>query len=376
MIKSFRERLLAAAAAATVAAALLLESGYELPLHPFADLDLAIADATSQADAHEVEVNRLLHDLNTLEHAAQLSLPPDPGQASALYQAWLIQQLADSGIEAATVSPAPAIPDEFLGNRLPFSIECDASAAALAQFIDRFSNTPLLHRFTSLQIVNTSSGFDDLHRLAVSIEALALPNALERELLPAPSNSANSDLSLTALLENSPLLNFPQPPPPELPPATSDPAQNLTQSNPQQTPATQPQPIPDPTPPEPPAPPKPKYSPGQSLQFIGSILSGQDRHAWFLDRRSGDEFFATTDGDVAIPDLTVKILSVADDNVVILYKSKRVRLKLGQTAALPPAPLYNSPTSPTAENASNPATYPPEPPTPAVIPAATPPTAS
>ena len=353
MISTSREKFLAAAAALTIAAATLLESGYELPLHPFADLDLAISDATSQADTHEVEVNRLLHDLHTLEQAAQLSLPPDPGHASALYQAWLIQQLADSGIESATVSPAPAIPDEFLGHRLPFSIECDASAANIAQFIDRFSNTPLLHRFTALQIVNTSNGFDDLHRLAVSIETLALPNAPERDILPEPATATDTELSLAALLQNSPLLNLPQPPPPDPPAPTPVTTQNIAQNNTQPTPAELPQPTPETTPPEPPKPPKTKFSPGQSLQFIGSILSGQNRHAWFLDRRSGEEFFATTDNDVTIPYLTVKILSVADDNVVILYKEKRVRLKLGQTAALPPAPLNNVSSAPPAENSAN-----------------------
>lgn len=350
MINSSREKLLATTAALTVAAASLLESGYELPLHPFADLDLAIAEANSQAESHEIEVNRLLHDLNTLQQATQLSLPPDPGQASALYQAWLVQQLADCGIEAATVSPSPAIPDEFLGNKLPFSIECDASAAAIAQFIDRFSNTPLLHRVTALQIVNTSSGFDDLHRLAVSIEAIALTNAPERHSLPEPTDSANTELSLSSLLENSPLLNIPQPPPPDPPANTSEPTQSFTQTNTQQTQTTQTNTTPEPIPPQPPTPPKPKFSPGQSLQFIGSILSGQDRKAWFLDRRSGEEFFAAANGDVAVPDLTVKILSVADDNVVILYKSKRVRLRLGQTAALPPAPLNNAPVFPAVQS--------------------------
>ncbi|MEY3459741.1 MAG: hypothetical protein RL215_2898 [Planctomycetota bacterium] len=339
MIKTPREKLLAAVATIAVAIAAGLESGVELPVHPFADLDLALSDAASQAEQHELEVNRLLHDLDALSIAGEYSLPQDPGRASALYQAWLVEQLALSGIESPAVSPAPALPDEFLGHRLTFAIECDASANQLAQFIDRFSNTPLLHRITSLQIVNTSNGFSDLHRLAVSIEALALPNAPERTQLPDPSPTQTAAPSLATLLETNPLLALPEPPAPDPPPANT----SVVQGNAETVPAQQANPNPDPEisspPTPPPTPPKPKYSPGQSLQFVGSILSGGTRQAWFIDRRSGDEFFAPASGEVTIPDLTVKVLSVDDDNVVVLYKSKRVRLKLGQTAALPPTPL-------------------------------------
>jgi hypothetical protein len=80
MINSPREKILASLAAASVAVALLLESGFELPLQPFADLDTAITEATTQADDHQRQVNRLLHDLHALEEAANRSLPADPGR--------------------------------------------------------------------------------------------------------------------------------------------------------------------------------------------------------------------------------------------------------------------------------------------------------
>lgn len=339
MIRTRREKILATLAAAAVTVALLLESGFELPLHPFADLDLALTEATAQAEEHQVQVNRLLHDLQALEDAAKRSLPADPGRASALYQAWLVQQLTNSGIEAASVNPSTPITDEFLGYRIPVSIECDAPAAAIAEFIDRFSSTPLLHRLTNVQIVNSSSGFDDHHRLAVTIEALALPTAPEVDVLPEPDSSMEPETTLASLFENSPLLTLPQPPaPPQLP---------EPQAVAETTPAGQPvtdttapvEPAVPADPPKPPTPPAPKYSPGQSLQFIGSILSGETRRAWFVDRRSGDEYFAAASEDITVPELTVKILTVTDDSVTVLYKSRRVRMRLGQTAALPPAPF-------------------------------------
>ena len=333
MINSRREKILAALAAVAVTAALLLESGFELPLQPFADLDTAISQATSEADECQIQVNRLLHDLHMLEESVSQSLPADPGRASALYQAWLVQQLNESGITSASVNPSIPLPDEFLGYRIPFTVECDASAAAIAGFIDRFSATPLLHRITSLQIVNSSSGVDDHHRLAVSIEALALPGALEIRSLPQPDTSRAAESSLAALLDHRRLLLLPAPPEPELAEAAAplDPAQNTPPTLPEQA-------SPEP-PPEPPRPPSPKYSAGQSLQFIGSILSGETRQAWFVDRRSGDEYFAVVSEEVAIPELTVKVLAMTDDSVTVLYRNKRVRMRLGQTAALPPAPF-------------------------------------
>lgn len=338
MINSPREKILASLAAASVAVALLLESGFELPLQPFADLDTAITEATTQVDEHQRQVNRLLHDLHALEEAANRSLPADPGRASALYQAWLVQQLSNSSIEAATVNPSIPITDEFLGHRIPFSIECDASAAAIATFLDRFSSTPLLHRITNLQIVNSSNGFDDRHRLAVSIEALALPTAPEVDSLPEPILNSDPTASLASLFENHPLLTLPQSPQPTVIAENTPPAETGTLPD-ATTPPDQPAPTEPPEPPEPPRPPAPKYSPGQSLQFIGSILSGETRRAWFVDRRSGDEHFAAVSEDVSIPELAVKVLALTDDSVTVLYKTKRVRLKLGQTVALPAAPF-------------------------------------
>jgi hypothetical protein len=340
MINSRREKILASLAASSVAIAVLLESGIELPLQPFSDLDTAITEASSQADENQRQVNRLLHDLQALEEAVNRSLPADPGRASALYQAWLVQQLTDSGIEAATVNPSIPITDEFLGHRIPFSIECDASAAAIATFIDRFSTTALLHRITNLQIVNSSSGFDDRHRLAVSIEALALPTAPEVAALPEPTGDIDPTASLAALFESHPLLTLPQPPEPTVLAENTPPAN--TDTNPDAITPTAPTEPPDP--PEPPRPPAPKYSPGQSLQFIGSILSGQTRRAWFVDRRSGDEHFAAISEDVSVPELTVEVLALTDDSVTVRYKTKRVRLKLGQTVALPAAPFRRSQT--------------------------------
>jgi len=337
MINSPREKILASLAAVAVAVALLLESGVELPLQPFADLDTAITEATSQADEHQRQINRLLHDLHALEEAAGRSLPADPGRASALYQAWLVQQLNNSGIEAATVNPSIPITDEFLGHRIPFSIECDASAAAIATFLDRFSGSPLLHRITNLQIVNSSNGFDDNHRLAVSIEALALPTAPEVDALPEPIVSSDPAASLASLFENHTLLTLPQPPEPAVIAENTSPADTGTPPDATTTPDP-PAPT-EPDPPEPPQPPTPKYSPAQSLQFIGSILSGETRRAWFVDRRSGDEHFAAVSEDVSVPELTVEVLAVTDDSVTVLYRTKRVRLRLGQTIALPAAPF-------------------------------------
>ncbi|MFM7058683.1 MAG: hypothetical protein ACKO2P_17350 [Planctomycetota bacterium] len=342
MISSRREKILAALAAASVTGALLLEAGLELPLQPFADLDTAISQASSQADEHQIQVNRLLHDLHALEEAVTRSLPADPGRASALYQAWLVQQLNECGIESASVNPSVPLADEFLGHRIPFTIECDASAAAIAGFIDRFSSTPLLHRITSLQIVNSSSGFDDHHRLAVSIEALALPGADAIQTLPQPDSRPDPESSLTALLEQRQLLLLPKPPEPDVTPGT--PPLDLAQNPPPQRTEPTP-PDPPPTPPEPPRPPAPGYSPGQSLQFIGSTLSNNTRQAWFVDRRSGDDYFAVASQEVAIPELTVKVLAVTDDSVTVLYKSKRIRMRLGQTAALPPAPFQQKKTA-------------------------------
>jgi hypothetical protein len=159
--------------------------------------------------------------------------------------------------------------------------------------------------------------------------------------LPEPILNSDPTASLASLFENHPLLTLPQSPEPTVIAENTPPAEIGTLPD-----ATTPPDQPAPTePPEPPRPPAPKYSPGQSLQFIGSILSGETRRAWFVDRRSGDEHFAAVSEDVSVPELTVKVLALTDDSVTVLYKTKRVRLKLGQTVALPAAAVSRKTTS-------------------------------
>ncbi|MFM7865248.1 MAG: hypothetical protein ACKPHU_13620, partial [Planctomycetaceae bacterium] len=184
MLNSPRERNLAIIAAICLLSALGWESCSALLLQPLNGLEQELQAATKAVENSSFEELRIMHAVRQLRQLRSSSLPADPGKAAAVYQAWLIQQLEAAGLQTPSVSPVQAIPDEALGHRLPFSVECTGTAASIADFIDRFSSTPLLHRMTSLQVTSISMGVDDSLQMAVSIEAIALPDAPAIDSIP------------------------------------------------------------------------------------------------------------------------------------------------------------------------------------------------
>ncbi len=103
----------------------------------------------------------------------------------SLYQGWLISQLETCSIDSPIVTPGPAIKEDAVGNRIPFVVQFTAESQHIAEFLDRFHSTPLLHRITNLHIVRSSDGESD-HRVMLSIEALAMECGLAAETLPDP----------------------------------------------------------------------------------------------------------------------------------------------------------------------------------------------
>ncbi|HAV31415.1 MAG TPA: hypothetical protein DCX79_05360, partial [Planctomycetaceae bacterium] len=132
MLNSTREKYLAIIAAVCLLAAVGWESCSALVLQPLAGLEQELQVAETAVENGSFEELRLMHAVRQLKQLRSTSLPADPGQAIAVYQAWLIQQLEAAGLQTPSVSPVQAIPDEALGHRLPFSVECTGSAAAIA----------------------------------------------------------------------------------------------------------------------------------------------------------------------------------------------------------------------------------------------------
>ena len=345
MLSTRREKTLAVIAAVIVAGCLLWDSVDAMGLNVFGDLQTRI-DATQQEIQRRQEVSDDIDQaMKKLRTMTARSLPAEPGKASAIYQAWLIQRLTECGIPSPSVTPSPAIIDERLGYRLPFSVECSGPAASLTTFIDRFFSAPILHRMTGLQITNSTSGMEDQHQMTVSIEALALSHADKVDSLPEPTAAETSESSLTAALQQNDVfrqnlaLAASDPPitdPPIMDPPIVDTARTsdtVAETTTAAADAAQSEPVSA----EPELVEAPPLTPEQALQFSGSIGSGTSRKAWCLDLRNGETYRLTSNQMLKFSDFSLKVLSVTDDSVVVEYDGEKHVIPLGKSLVDPPA---------------------------------------
>ncbi len=148
---------------------------------------------------------RTREQLAVVKAQAQLSkwrtrgLPPDPGAATAkkptardgqrLYQEWLTHLTDIAGWENVKVRPLPTgLARNNIYISVPITIEAEARYAQLAQFLDLFHKTDLLHRISKLHVTSSESDGDPFLRIVIDTEALALTKAPHRKFLFPTAN--------------------------------------------------------------------------------------------------------------------------------------------------------------------------------------------
>lgn len=308
MFNTPRERRLASIFGAVIGGFVLWQTVGQMLLQPLTDLENTVLAARSGNATLQEQSATIDHALRNLKRMSTASLPADPGKAAVAYQGWLIRHLETCSIQNAIVTPAPALVEEHVGHRIPFTIQCDGSTSSIAQFLDQFYATPLLHRITNLNIVNASEG-EGTHRVTIAIEAQAFSSATDIETLPEPI-VADDAPTLLATLSTGDIFRR------QLP----------VQVAVEQPPATLATPTPSETQPEP-----PKADPLKSIRFVASVWNGKQRVAWFVDQRSKEERTVIADAELVLPELTGKVLSIDDDRLLMEMSGQKFSLQLGQT---------------------------------------------
>ena len=312
MLQSNREKWLAIVFGLCVGTFVIWESAGQLLLSPLRQTQHSIQSLTDTNRQLEQETDRINYAQRNLKQIGQQSLPSVPGKASALYQEWLIRQLSQSGISSATVTLGPAIAEAEIGHRIPMSVECMASAGRIANFLDRFHSTDLLHRLTHVNILNSSGGQRDEHRMSLSIEALALNSAVDIDSLPEPQPKPSQPSLADAFRSNNIFLKAV---------AVSQSAQFVNTPSPQ--PAYQ-QVVVE-------RPPAPRAV--DCVRFVASIWNGQQREAWFFDSRTKTDQAIVPNTRLTIDQQQALVLSVTEDYVTLQLDGNPLRLSLGQTVS-------------------------------------------
>ncbi len=309
MLNTPREKFLAVLFGGSIAVFGMWETVGHVLLQPLTDARAAVDAARSANATLQDQSTTVEHALRNLKQLAGHSLPADPGKASVLYQGWLIRHLEQNSIASAIVTPAPAIVEKSIGHRIPFSVQCQASTNNIAMFLDQFYATPLLHRITNLNIANASDG-EAIHRVTISIEALAFDTATNIDALPEPA-AVTDETSLVAALSKNDIFRRKMPTQ-EFVPVVAPPAEQV---------------VAEPQPPDPAAKPDPR----KSIRFVASVWNGDQREAWFVDQRSKEERSVIASSELTFPDIEGRILSIDDDTLQLELQGQRCSINLGQT---------------------------------------------
>lgn len=315
MIKNRREVLLGVLFVTLIAIAGLWESIGAIILQPLSDAQASVESARANLIALKDQETIVDQAIRNLKEIDVIALPPDRGQASSLYQGWLISQLETCSIDSPIVTPGPAIKEDAVGNRMPFVVQFTAESKHIAEFLDRFHATPLLHRITNLHIVRSSDGESD-HRVMLSIEALAMECGLAAETLPDPI-AVDDALTLAALISHNDFLGGTQPEPAAAATSTDVAVQSQTAGSTDSPLAEAPQPV--------------VRDPHESVRFIASVWNGRQREAWLIDRRSMQEMTVLASAELAFPGIAGRVVSVGEDSLQLNLNGQLCRLELGQS---------------------------------------------
>ena len=315
MIKNRREVLLGVLFVTLIAIAGLWESIGAIILQPLSDAQASVESARANLIALKDQETIVDQAIRNLKEIDVIALPPDRGQASSLYQGWLISQLETCSIDSPIVTPGPAIKEDAVGNRMPFVVQFTAESKHIAEFLDRFHATPLLHRITNLHIVRSSDSESD-HRVMLSIEALAMECGLAAETLPDPI-AVDDALTLAALISHNDFLGGTQPEPAAATTSTDVAVQSQTAGSTDSPLVEAPQPL--------------VLDPHESVRFIASVWNGRQREAWLIDRRSMQEMTVLASAELTFPGIAGRVVSVGEDSLQLNLNGQLCRLELGQS---------------------------------------------
>jgi hypothetical protein len=194
-------------------------------LSPIRNRNKRIDDLKGEIEERREKIAQIQALKPKFEGWRRISLPADLGFARLEYEKHLRELLLQSGFEGntTTVIPsrgdnnktAPTLPGkkEPIYTRLNFTVSADGELADLADFLERFYRTPLLHEIKKIDIRRPLTPLTDLGsqrqsanalHMEINIEALILAGADHRkQLLPAVDwNLAGMDILTN--LSNSP----------------------------------------------------------------------------------------------------------------------------------------------------------------------------
>ena len=156
----------------------LYQANYVDPLEQRrAEVDQLTADIAER----ELDMARFRKANERLKRWQVQSLPSDTELARSSYQAWLVRLVGSAGFASPNVDSSEPVTRKGLYTSLGFSARGRGTLEQLTKFLYEFYRADHLHRIQSLSLTPVPR-HDELD-IAISIEALSLPNAERKDRL-------------------------------------------------------------------------------------------------------------------------------------------------------------------------------------------------
>jgi len=302
-----REKILAAGLAATIG----LWQGSNLfnkfVTEPVEQNAATIASLQDQNSKKELQVKRSLIAAKRYAEFKKRSLPPDPVDATSLYQNWLIDlatrtKLSDVTVKALRTDVKPKGDNYYL---VSATLKAQGTLEKLCDFLYEFRAAGLLHRVSQMNLVSKQGTGDPVLDINLTVEGLSLKDAPARttlfsdpKLAELPSDKPVKERKEYDLLVKKNLFvrGYNGPPP-------------------------------DPTRPRPPA--TPEEDPLQFVRLVGSFSNGSAFDATLYDPSTNKETRLVAGRDFSVAGKEGKVVSVGIDFVILSIKGENFRLELG-----------------------------------------------
>ncbi len=280
----------------------------ETILQPLDEREARVADLEQRIQANDRSFTRIQVAQKQQKNLAVRSLPADPSVASTLYQNWLLETAADSGLDEVIVTPHRVVPESDAFVRFPFSIQASTTLKGLCEFMHSFDQAELLQKITQVSVESNDRSRDPRLQITVHLEAIALDQAEPRTtLFPDSESHANAEpdeeKNYDALLQRNFFVR-----------GYGGPNLRSTASLVQKNKKPKPKPV----------------DFGAQTYLIASLLTDGKREAWLFDRTCENKIVLFEGSPFAVAEFTGRVATIERDHVIVEIEGVTKKLDLGR----------------------------------------------
>ena len=157
----------------------------DVVLKPMRERQSRLRDLQDTLERKSMQRGEVLAALRDMKNWKARSLPPDSLIASTLYQHWLIELAAKTGIMEVTVTPNRTVQQGDTFHTIPLTIRARATIQTLCDFLFEFHRRNLLHKVARMTLESRRSERGTLE-VTLEVEGLSLNGTPQRTTLFLP----------------------------------------------------------------------------------------------------------------------------------------------------------------------------------------------